>query len=181
MTSALTYANITERERLRLHLAVHEAAHSVATVLLGGHVDRAQILDGKVFGLRGETQTRDLPSEHEPLVAFAGPWAEARWQHGTRPPLADIWAHLDGCGRRDRDAITAACGTALPPERHRVEARLSTTWDAVISVAKVLHRQGEIRHSDVCRALDIPPENNGHHRSIIASGSWPVRVSLPTT
>ena len=44
----------------------------------------------------------------------------------------------------------------------------------------VLHREGEIRHADVCRALDIPPENNGHHRSIIASGSWPVRVSQPT-
>lgn len=173
----LTYSTITERERLRLHLAIHEAAHSVATVLLGGHVDRARILDGKHFGMRGKTLTRNVLKEHEPLIAFAGPWAEARWQHGNRPPLADVWRHLDRCGQRDRDAITAACGTSTPPNRDRIEAHLSTTWDAVVSVAKVLHRDSEIRHASVCAALRIPQTDNGHHRSLIAAGTWPVNVT----
>lgn len=49
----------------------------------------------------------------------------------------------------------------------------------MVSVAKVLHRQGEIRYPDVCTALKIPETDNSHHRSLIAAGTWPVRTTTP--
>ncbi|MGV9712098.1 hypothetical protein ACWDTI_15705 [Gordonia sp. NPDC003424] len=61
-----------------------------------------------------------------------------------------------------------------------IERHIENTWPAVVKLAQFIHRHGEARHEDACRALGIPSENNGHHRSVIASGSWPVRVSLPT-
>lgn len=128
MTSTLTYSNITERKRLRLHLAVHEAAHSVATVLLGGHVDRAQILDGKVFGLRGETQTRHLLPE--PLVAFAGPWAAGSTAPGHRWPTSGRTSTAAGGATATPSLPPAA--PHYPPERHRVTTPRNATASRLI-------------------------------------------------
>ncbi|TYQ11599.1 UNVERIFIED_ORG: hypothetical protein L601_001500000130 [Gordonia westfalica J30] len=176
MTDTLTYATITPDERARLHLAIHEAAHAVAGILLGATDVRAAIGDSRSGGA---TRCYGLLPDHEPLVAFAGPWAEARWQAGQRPKLREVWRHLDGCGRRDRDQIVSTFGTSVPPTSDRIERLLDMTWPAVVSVAQVLHRTSEARYDDICAALDIPETDNAHHLAAIGSGTWPVRITRP--
>lgn len=178
MTDTLTYASITPDERTRLHLAIHEAAHAVAGVLLGATDVRAALGDSRTGGT---TRCHGLLADHEPLVAFAGPWAEARWLAGQRPQLRDVWRHLDGCGRRDRDQIASTFGSSTPPDSARIERLLDMTWPAVVSVAQVLHRTSEARHADVCAALQLPETDNGNHLSAIRGGTWPARITRPMT
>ena len=130
----------------------------------------------------GTTRCYGLFTDHEPLVAVAGPWAEARWLAGARPQLHTVRRALGAGGRCDRDHIAATFSDAsLFPDRHRVERLLDMTWPAVVSVAQVLHRTFEVRHADVCAALQIPETDNGHHLAAIGSGTWPARITGPCT
>ncbi|GAB39383.1 hypothetical protein A5785_11415 [Gordonia sp. 852002-50395_SCH5434458] len=50
-----------------------------------------------------------------------------------------------------------------------------------LSRLQFIHRHGEARHADVCRALGIPETDNAHHLAAIRSGTWPAKVTLPNT
>jgi hypothetical protein len=65
------------------------------------------------------------------------------------------------------------CAAGGPGAAIGVAELLERCWPSVITLAQKLLRDGEVRHSDVCAALQIPPKDNGHHLSLIRSGCAP--------
>ncbi|MCV7368529.1 hypothetical protein CRI77_22420 [Mycolicibacterium duvalii] len=148
----LTRADLTDRERQHLELCIHEAGHAVAGVVLGAQLRNAVVIDGKVTGVEGLATFADRPQGRDPEIAYAGPWAQARWRAGRRPTQREVYAVLDGGGRRDCGVLTASGGTH---SGHFVQPVIERCWPAVIRVAQQLYRTGEALHTDVCAALDI--------------------------
>jgi hypothetical protein len=169
---AFTLADLTARERERIEVAFHEAGHAVMAVALGLRVRTAVVGQGARSRARGHTAFEELPEGHDAAVTFAGPWAQARWRAGRRPGTADLWRVLDGDGDGDGDyeVLCASGGLAAAPA---VEPLLERCWPAVVKVAQQLFATGEVFHADVCAALEIPPDDNGHHLALIRSGSVP--------
>ncbi len=91
--------------------------------------------------------------------------------------MPEVRAVLAGLGSGDH-AAPLASGGPLP---RGVERHIENTWPAVVKLAQFIHRHGEARHADVCAALRIPETGNAHHLSVIRSGTWPARVTLPST
>jgi hypothetical protein len=176
---ALSWADLTDGERkwAREMLAVcyHEAGHAVAGVLLGGQIRAVAIADGKTFGVDGNTVYDDLSPERWPEVAYAGPWAEARFAAGRAPGMGDMFRVLESTGRGDNKVLCASGGTMAGSH---VVPLLQRCWPSVIALARKLIRSGEARHADVCAALRIPAEDNGFHLSLIRSGSKPGSFSV---
>jgi hypothetical protein len=164
---ALTVADLTDGERRRIELAFHESGHAVGGVALGGVIHSAVVAAGGWIGVQGLTTMAVMPlGERTAEIAFAGPWAEARWRAGRRPTQRDMWAVLDTTGCRDhREHLIGETGVAM-----RVEPLLERCWPAIVKVAQMLFRDGEIRHEHVCKALQIPTKDNGHHLALIRSG-----------
>lgn len=146
---------LTEAERDRLALAIHEAGHAVMGTLLGGTIKAAVVGEGATFGLAGETVFDELPEYHHASVAYAGPLAESRFRHGPTPRVDQVWAVLDGCGARDQTAIVAAVGVSRPPNSAMIAKHLKTCWSSIATVANRLYFEGEVRHVDVCAALGV--------------------------
>ncbi|MFT4087649.1 MAG: hypothetical protein QM658_10955 [Gordonia sp. (in: high G+C Gram-positive bacteria)] len=173
----LTLATITDAERDTLATCIHEAGHAVAAVILGGEVAAAQLHAGRTFGVRGRTAYRHVPEGALSRLHYAGPYAEARFRAGRVPNLSEIRAVLGHLGSGDHAALLASGG----PLPRGIERHIESTWPAVVKLAQFIHRHGEARHADVCRALGIPKTDNGHHLSVIRSGTWPARVILPNS
>lgn len=149
----LTVADLTARQRQHLEVCVHEAGHAVAGVVLGAQLRSAVVFDSRATGIEGLTSFSDRPYGRDEEIAYAGPWAQARWRAGgRRPTQREMFAVLDGDGHRDCGVLTAAGGTHLG---HAVQPIIERAWPAVIRVAKRLHRAGETSHSDVCEALGL--------------------------
>lgn len=169
---ALTWADLTDDERRGLLAAVHEAGHAVAATLLGGKIAEAVLIHPPGGDVEGKTVHAHVPEGAWSQILYAGPWCEARWLKGARPTQAEIWAVLADSGQRDyaelsmRGGITA--GTHVVPLIERC-------WDSVIAAGKVLHREGEIAHHDVCAALGLSTdtETRAVELSAIRSGSPP--------
>lgn len=156
----LTWADLTPREQLGLRTAIHEAGHAVAATVLGGRIRSAVLSDGRVFGINGQTVHAEVPEGTWPSILYGGPWAEARWLAGRRPSARQLYAILDGSGHLDRRALCAAAaadvyGDTSAEARLAVPTLLERCWPSVISVAQTVHRAGEARHDDVCKALGI--------------------------
>ena len=68
--------------------AIHEAGHVVAVILRGGNVDAITIDPGST--------TYTVNRAEWPFVAYAGPWAQARylWARDPSRPFSD---HLEQC------------------------------------------------------------------------------------
>lgn len=168
----LTVADLTPDQYTRASLAFHEAGHAIAGVLFGGELDTAT-----VSAKGGETTFSaddNLAIGRHPAVAFAGPYAEARWCAGglRRPTVYEVDRIMCASGRKDRAAITAAGAT--PSEvAHDVTPLLDRCWPSLVTLAVKLNSDGEARHADVCAALSIPATGNSHHLSLIRSGSAP--------
>ncbi|ORB51420.1 M50 family metallopeptidase [Mycobacterium persicum] len=156
----LAWADLTAREQMSLRTAIHEAGHAVAGTVVGGRIRSAVLSDSRVTGLHGLTSYETVPEGTWASVLFAGPWSEARWLAGRRPSPALLSAILGGSGYRDHNALCTAAASDVWTDTTS-EARLTVpplmemTWDAVISVAKVIHREGEARHEHVLAALGI--------------------------
>jgi hypothetical protein len=169
---ALTVADLTDGERRRVELAFHEAGHSVSAVVLGGVIYSAVVAAGGWIGLQGLTTMDVMPlGERTAEIAFAGPWAEARWRAGRRPTQRDMYAVLDTTGCRDhREHLIGETGVAM-----RVEPLLERCWPAVVKVAQKLLRDNEVRHDDVCRALGLSDSGGpgSHELALIQSGQAP--------
>ncbi|MGV0648762.1 hypothetical protein ABVK35_10260 [Mycobacterium kansasii] len=152
MKRPLTLADITPKEREHLELCVHEAGHAVAGVVLGGQLRSAAVTNSRVMGVRGLTKFAETPHGRDPEIAYAGPWAQARWSAGHRPSQRQMYALFDGGGRGDCDALSLAGGTYLGMS---VTPLIERAWPAVIRVAQQLHRVGEVVQPDVLAALGV--------------------------
>ncbi len=168
--------------RDRLAVAVHEAGHAVAGVALGAELRSAVLApEGTTLrgGRAGQTNFSDQATYHDPEVAYAGPWAQAKFQAGgRRPTLREFYALLDSTGHNDRQVLTAAGGTH---EGAGVVPMLDRCWPAVLTVARKLHTVGEIHQEDVLGALGIT--DGGGEFSVqlasLRSGSASVPAFMP--
>lgn len=156
----LAFADLTATEQMGLRTAVHEAGHAVAATVLGGRIHSAVLGGGKTFGVLGKTIHDEVPPGAWPSVVYAGPWAEARWLEGKRPSQRLLFRILDGSGHLDSKALCAAAEANVYADttaevRLTVPPLIERCWPAVVSVAQVLHRQGEARHDDVLAALGV--------------------------
>lgn len=146
-------AAVTARKREHLGVCVHEAAHAVAGVVLGAQLRNAVVFDGAVTGVLGRAYFHDRPYGRDAEIAYAGPWAQAKFLNGgRRPTQAQMSAVLDSHGCEDRTALTAAGGAHLG---HGVTLLLDRAWPAVVRVAKQLHGKGEVFETDVLAALGV--------------------------
>ncbi|ANE80153.1 hypothetical protein A7U43_13250 [Mycobacterium adipatum] len=151
-----TRATAEGARRDRLAVAVHEAGHAVGGVVLGAELRSAVLPPEGVElrgGLKGQTFFNDQAAHHDPQVAYAGPWAEAKFHAGgRRPTQRQFYAVMDSHGCHDRRVLTAAGGTH---EGSGVVPILHRCWPAVLTVARTLHHVGEIHQEDVLSALGV--------------------------
>lgn len=139
-------------DRDALAVAIHEAGHAVSGVVLGADFHTAVVgeLPG---GLKGQAYFYDRPHGADPLISYAGPYAEARWlAGGRRPTQREFYTVLDGHGCRDRSVLTAAGGFHAGAD---VEPIVARCWPAVLTVARQLHLTGEVVREDVLAALGV--------------------------
>lgn len=151
----LTMADLTTRERNHLEICVHEAGHAVAGVALGGRLRSAVVTNSRVWGVDGLTSFSDRPHGRDPEIAYAGPWAQAKFRAGggdNCPTQRQVLAVLNAGGYRDDRMLIASGGTHLG---HFVTPLIERTWPAVIRVARRLYDTGEATHADVLAALGI--------------------------
>lgn len=135
-----------------LAVAVHEAGHAIAGGVLGAELRNA-IVGELRGGLKGQASFLDRPHGSDALIAFAGPWAQAKFMAGgRRPTQREFFAVLDTAGCFDQRVLTAAGGLH---EGAAAQPILERCWPAVLTVARQLHRTGEVHHEDVCAALGI--------------------------
>ncbi|WP_110916844.1 hypothetical protein [Mycolicibacterium peregrinum] len=141
------------RKREHLGVCVHEAAHAVAGVVLGAELRNAVVSDGAVTGIQGRAYFHDRPYGRDAEIAYAGPWAQAKFLNGgRRPTQAQMFAMFDGHGSEDYAALTAAGGAHLG---QGVTLLVERAWPAVVRVAKQLHGKGEVFEADVLAALGV--------------------------
>lgn len=152
-----TRAAASTVDRDRLAVAVHESGHSVAGVVLGAELRSAVLAPAGVTlrgGRAGQTNFSDQAAHVGPQVAYAGPWAQAKFAAGgRRPSMREFSAVMDshhGC--HDRSVLTAAGGIH---EGAAVVTLLDRCWPAVLTVARKLHNVGEIHQEEVLAALGI--------------------------
>lgn len=163
----------------RVGTCVHEAGHAVAAVLLGGHIVRAVVGSGASFGARGFVTHDNVADHHDRAVAYAGPYAEARWKFGPGVQLHQVQQVLTASGRRDNQVLWDQAG-GLP--RDQVEPLLNRCWSALLSVAKQLYNEGELRDVDVRAALGLSTDRQlaASQLSLIASGGMtPEQATRP--
>ncbi|QLL05587.1 hypothetical protein [Mycobacterium vicinigordonae] len=149
----LTLADITPRERAYMAMCVHESAHATVGAVLGAQLRNAVVTRSKVTGVEGLTTFAELPHGSDALIAYSGPYGEARFQAGgRRPTQRAMFAALEGCGRKDAAVLTAAGGTHTGMA---AQPLIDRCWPAIIRVAQQLHRVAEVHHEDVLAALGV--------------------------
>lgn len=156
-------------DRERLAVCIHEAGHAVTGVVLGAELSTVVVppkgmpLAG---GLKGQARFFDCPEHVQPLVSYAGPWAQAKFAAGhQRPTMREFNAVLDTAGCHDARALTAAGGIH---EGAGAQSILDRCWPAVQTLARKLYRDWEASHLDVCAALGIT-DGGGYYSSQLAS------------
>lgn len=151
-------------------MAVHEAAHSVAAVLLGGYVELSVLDPEDRPDHRGLTTVADrsLTPDAQALVAHAGPWAEARFDAGRRPTVREIDRAYTRSGHGDA-ALVAAAGGSIQADVSRVEKLLTDQWPAVLRLARRIATDGYCTHWHVCNELGFPSGDAGGPTSFTLS------------
>ncbi|GAA1462692.1 M50 family metallopeptidase [Williamsia maris] len=167
----------------RVYIAFHEAGHAVATVLSGGRVGMARIVDNDPTTI-GMCETYDHHERDDALIAWAGPYAEAlaRWGDKGRPDVrTGLLQVLAASGRRDQSVIDLAKmrDVGYSDDHRTIEKHLKTCWRAVGDVATALI-DGPVTHTDVTRALGLSsdPEVSAHQLHLIRAGRKPGRFSV---
>lgn len=152
----LTLNEIDPRQRLYLETTVHEASHAVAGVRLGATLRSAMAFDNRLVGVLGRTrfEPRDYPRERETEIAYSASYGQAKFRAGghRRPTMREIDAVLRTTGHEDFGVLVAAGGTHTGTG---VSLLIDRHWNAVIEIAKLLNKRGEVFHEDVCAALGI--------------------------
>lgn len=162
VVAAATSTELTAADRELLERAVHEAGHAVAGALVGGRISRGYILPaGRTQdGVTGEVVMAEMPvGDLRGQIAYAGPWAQARFRAGGRWPTPDqLHEVMSTSGRLDRRHLCAS----VAGDGREVAELMDRCWPAVITVAKTLVRDGEIRHNHVVAALGLSEDESRH-------------------
>ena len=153
----MTGYQLSDTDRQRLGLAVHEAAHAVVGVLHGATVESATLTadgsDGdctftsEVFA----TSTRG----HRSLIAAAGAAAAAVFHHGPQPSLRQVEAQLGDSDREDLRLTSLSSRQSLPEQLTEVLPVVLRCWSAIGTLAAGLYLGNELSHADVCTALGL--------------------------
>ncbi|KXO88735.1 hypothetical protein AXK56_10480 [Tsukamurella pulmonis] len=165
--------------RERAAMSVHEAAHCVAAVLLGGTVELA-VLDPEDRDEKGLTTVAEdsLSTDAQAQVAWAGPFAQAKFDAGRRPTRREIDAAMASSGHGDMQMITAA-GGPIQLGVERVESLIEQNWPAVLRLARRVAKDGYCTHWHVCNELGFPSGDAGGPTSFglscVRSGMTPAR------
>jgi len=156
-------------DRERLAVCVHEAGHAVAGVVLGAELStvvvppKGMALAG---GLKGQARFFECPDHVQPLVSYAGPWAQAKFGAGhQRPTMRQFHDAIDSHGCHDARVLTAAGGIH---EGAGAQSILERCWPAVQTLARKLYSDWEASHLDVCAALGIT-DGGGYYSKQAAS------------
>lgn len=171
-------------KRQRLMTSIHEAGHAVAAVALGGRVSSAVVFDavtnveyqGEQTPLWGKTGHLGVRTGDLGMVAYAGPWAHAKFvakcRGEARPTLRDIEEAICFRGCCDDTLVASAGGYR---EVAAITPVLQTCWDAVSRLSAKLYEDGMVNHADVCRALKLSDDGgpNSLELAMIRSGSAP--------
>jgi hypothetical protein len=163
VVAAATATALTDADMELLERAVHESAHAVAAVIFGGRIDRGYVLPAghDRDGITGEVLVASMPvGNAAPQIAYAGPWAQAKFRAGGGWPMPDqLHAVMSTSGRLDRKQHLCASGSG---DGSDVVGLIDRCWPAVIAVAKKLVRDGEIRHEHVVAALGLSDDVSRH-------------------
>ncbi|MDP0399208.1 MULTISPECIES: hypothetical protein [Tsukamurella] len=159
-----------EAARERAAMAVHEAAHAVAAVLLGGHVELSVLDPEDRSDLKGLTTVAEdsLTADAQAQIAWAGPYAEARFDAGRRPTWRGIDAAMARSGHGDLAMITAA-GGPVQADVGRVEKIVEDEWPAVLRLARRIARDGYGTHWHALAELGFPAGDTGGPTSFTLS------------
>lgn len=164
----------------RSRTAHHEAGHAVAIVVGGATIDSVWVnrtdwtalpLDADT-GKGGTTTYSDSSFEAQPFIAFAGPWAEARWTVEIDPDLdaddmddALHWAwddNADGDTARYEDRVSAmesvaaqlGFGSVGRVWEREWSDQLESLWPAICAVAELLTDGQTVTHDLVRAAVE---------------------------
>ncbi|GAS95751.1 uncharacterized protein RMCC_2717 [Mycolicibacterium canariasense] len=156
---------LTDDEREYGNRAFHEAGHCVAAVALGARIDRGYILHRGLEeddGTTGRVVVAAMPlGGADAEIAYAGPWAQAKFRAGGGWPSPQIVASV----------MAASAGAGRGSDRHRcrlgsegrdVVGLIDRCWPAVVAVARKLARDGEVQHKHVVAALGLSADESRH-------------------
>lgn len=153
VVTAATSAEVDDRELLER--AVHEAGHAVAAVALGGRISHGYVLPAgrSRDGLFGRVTMAEMPvGDLRGQIAYAGPWAQARFRSGGGWPTPhQMHEVMSTAGQQDRKHLCAS----VSGDGREVVGLMDRCWPAVIALAKNLVHDGEIRHEHVVAALGL--------------------------
>jgi hypothetical protein len=156
--------------------AWHEAGHAVAAVMRGESRLKSVALDEERHGA-GLTE-HSSKSFDNAFIAFAGPWAEARYGWGDRPLDDDdddglyFDDHLFGVQMEQpadaailESARAEARAAGLPPDSvwHTEQVwqmELERVWSAIAAVAGALRAGATVTHEGVESLVDRAFEND---------------------
>lgn len=179
-----TLDTLTDRERRLCEVSIHEAAHSIVGVVLGGRLKLATVVGDLEAGapdITGKTVFDDLPTGQDAAVAYAGPWAAARWTHDRRPTQRDVFAVLRAGGCEDDKVLLASGATAVTAGR--VTPLIERCWKPIMRLAGKIAADTTARHSDVLSALGLSshPQTAALELAHIRAGAVPgsFRVTRP--
>jgi hypothetical protein len=119
------------------------------------------------------------------MVAWSGPWAQARWLAGDRPTPGQVDAILADGGRCDQaqihEAHAASGGWAAVD--HAAETHLlQRCWPSVLALASKIYSNGEVDHLAVLEALGLTRDTAAFGLANIKAGAAPrLRGTMPFT
>ncbi|WP_328658917.1 M50 family metallopeptidase [Nocardia salmonicida] len=142
--SKLTLADLTDAERTRLRVAVHEAGHATWAVLSGARVH------GITAGADDGVVTFTGEGPHGAEIAYAGIYAEAVFACGGTPSWEDMREAVRNGSAEDREYF----GETVRVPRH-IEPDIRYVMPKVKALARHLYRHGSATHADVEAALGV--------------------------
>lgn len=157
----ITTQTMIDRQSQRNITAYHEAGHAVAAVLRGGWVGGIDIEPDIALKQAGTAQLGS--NGDRAFVAFAGPWAETRFQWlGERVDENGCdrhgWTFIDRLrlGLRQNPQDMRACSGAPWRKRLGWADELETHWPAIDAIAGLLLRDYNVTTAQVRTALNQP-------------------------
>ena len=156
-------AELTIAQRLRLSLAVHEAAHACVGVLHGAELECARLIgdgpdaEGECCFTASSFEVGRLAAGHRSEIAAAGAVAEAVFRFGFEgATFRRIEARLVDSDDEQQLRVESWRTLRSAPETFSdVLPLVKQLWTPIGELARKLYFGAELNHSDVCAALNV--------------------------